>query len=324
MSISTTRRGLLRNMAALPALAALGGCRELNTHEEHAKQPEARHANALSTAGQLNFCLHGLWYIEVRKDGVMLYAPTVPDHVYRAGWWKQEIDLDASVRSYELKGLGTRNTRPVIDDLQYPVLKAAPTPNLSKMSATVKVPFPDEIHGLRCVRRSATQAPFYGDGKYAPRADLAILPMNLILVYRLSAGGTPPFLEGSSWKGPDTYRYPLNLHCRAEPPGNAMMDAQPFLVDALGIADSKDLQMNTVWRLTGRPPVDPVKPLYGYDRDEQLGLGELFPVGRSSSDIWDGASFASIPQMEAQPCHAGAANTAAPSNCSHVIGLNDT
>ena len=326
MGISTTRRGLLRTMAALPALAALSGCRGFNSHDGHPENSEQQSSNDPNAAGQLNVCLHGLWYVEVRKDGIVLYAPTVPDHVYRAGWWKQEVDLNQKTRSYELKGLGIRNTVPVIDDLQYPVLRATPTPDLSKMSAMVKVPYPDEIHGLRCLRRSATQAPFYGDGKYAPRPDLTFLPMNLILVYRLHGTASIPYLEGSSWKGPASYRYPLNLHCRAEPLQMSLMDAQVFLIRALGITDPRDLQMNNVWKKSGTPPPDPVKPLYGYERDEQLGLGELFPPSRKAADVWDGATFAEIPQIESDPCHSTGINDrlapAAPSNCSHVIGRN--
>jgi hypothetical protein len=320
----TTRRNLLRSITALPAFAALGGCRAVSTGgQKDDVQRDVRY-NAAPFSGQVNVCLHGLWYVEVRKEDLVLYAPTVPDHVYRAGLWKQEIDLDPKVASHELKGLANRNTPPSIDELRYPVLKATPTPDRTLMSTVIKVPFPDEIHGLRCVRRTATDAPFFADGKYAPRADLMYLPMNLILVYHPAPGSITPYLDGSSWSGPVSARYPSNLHLRAEPLKPSLLDAQGFLCSALGITDRKQLMMNQHWMTSPPPPVDPVKPLYGYDRDEQLGLGELFPPSRSASAIWDEEAFAEIPKLEDAPAsfNNGSTNYAAPSNCSHMIGRN--
>jgi hypothetical protein len=319
---STTRRSLLRGIAALPAFAALSGCREFRAADHHENDGQRQPPrDSQPFGGQLNVCLHGLWYVQVCNDGLTLYAPTVADHVYRAGWWKQETELDPKVSAYELKGLAPRTTAPAIDDLRHPVLRATPTPNRAQMSTVIKVPFPDEIHGLRCVRRTQTDAPFYADGKYSPRPDLMYLPMNLILVYRPNSASKTPFLEGSTWRGPASSPYPSNLHLRAEPLQMSLMDAQAFLCSALGITDRKDLLMNERWKKSPPPPVDPVKPLYGYDRDEQLGLSELFPPIRSAADIWDDATFAEIPKLEGTPCRVDTAiNFAAPSNCSHIIG----
>jgi hypothetical protein len=321
---STTRRGLLRSLAALPAFAAWAGCRGLGANGRNDQGQRQPPVDNQPFGGQLNVCLHGLWYVEVGKEGLSLYAPTVADHVYRAGAWKQETELDPKVQSYELKGLAPRTTAPPIDDLLHPVLRATPTPDRSKMSTVIKVPFPDEIHGLRCVQRSPTDPPFFADGKYSPRPDLMYLPMNLILVYRPNSVSKTPYLEGSMWKAPTSSPYPSNLHLRAEPLKVSLMDAQGFLCSALGITDRKELQMNQHWRQSPPPPVDPVKPLYGYDRDEQLGLGELFPPIRSAAEIWDDAVFAEIPKLEGSPCTAdrrsNSINFAAPSNCSHLIG----
>jgi hypothetical protein len=318
----TTRRGLLRGLAALPAFAAMASCRGLGTNGHNDKREPS--VDNQPFGGQLNVCLHGLWYVEVGKVGLSLYAPTVADHVYRAGAWKQETELDPKLEFYELKGLAPRTTAPPIDDLRHPVLRAIPTPNRTKMSTVIKVPFPDEIHGLRCVRRNPTDAPFFADGKFSPRPDLMYLPMNLILVYRPNSVSKTPFLEGGTWKAPSSSHYPSNLHLRAEPLKMSLMDAQGFLCSALGITDRKELQMNQRWRQSPPPPVDPVKPLYGYDRDEQLGLGELFPPIRSATEIWDDATFAEIPKLEGTPCTTSywndSINFAAPSNCSHIIG----
>lgn len=270
-----TRRGLLRGLAALPAFAAMAGCRGLDTNGHNDKRESS--VDNQPFGGQLNVSLHGLWYVEVGKGGLSLYAPTVGDHVYRAGAWKQETELDPNLEFYELKGLAPRTTAPAIDDLRHPVLRATPTPDRTKMSTVIKVPFPDEVHGLRCVRRNPTDAPFFAEGKFSPRLDLMYLPMNLILVYRPNSGSKTPFLAGGTWKAPGSSHYPSNLHLRAEPLKMSLMDAQGFLCSALGITDRKELQMNQRWRQSPAPPVDPVKPLYGYDRDEQLGLGELFP-----------------------------------------------
>jgi hypothetical protein len=320
---ATTRRDLLKGLATLPGLAALSASHCGRTTEHDAGQQQQSSHGTQAQEGWLNVSLHGLWYVEVLKDGITLYAPTVPDHVYCAGWWKQETQLDPKGSVYELKGLGRRTTAPAIDDLRYPVLKKVPTLDRARMSVVVKTPFPDEIHGLRCASRERKDAAFYKEGVYAPRQDLQYLPMNLILCYRIGSG-EGPYLQGTPWKRPESYFYPLNLHLRAEPLVMTHLDAQVYLRQALGISNPADLELNGVWGKAPAPPPDPVKPLYGYDRDEELGLGELFPPGQNAKTPWSDILFTEIPQLEKGPCNKlPPISSAAPSNCSHVIGLNN-
>ena len=160
---------------------------------------------------QLNIILHGLMGILEREDGIMAFLPDVmPEHVYRAGNWLAEIELQPGI--YELTGVdaGTasidRDKNVFVGDVGRP-----PTPG--KEDVVIKLPRPAQIQSVRLATVLAGT-----DFTGPDAARLQGSKMATAQVLRYETPNLPSVRLGTHpWKPPqDTEVTFANLHIFAE------------------------------------------------------------------------------------------------------------
>jgi hypothetical protein len=267
------------------------------TSKSPSKSSLSFHAQTKSpTLHRLNVVFHGLFVIDYQQNGVKVMAPTVPNHQYLVGTWKQE-DPMVSNKPYRLEGLKPRKTMPKLDPTSIPILKNPP-PKLAMnlMKVSLSFPFPDSVYGIRCVSRKTDNAgnpiPFYNQsGKYAPSAALQYFPVVTVFVYNYDPSSESPYLAGSTWKAPKNLPRPLNLHVRAEMQYMDMtVNTQAILRAALGIEQPIDLQLEANYDQEVPSP-DSLALSYGVAPDEECELIELFPATGSADPLFKRNGF---------------------------------
>lgn len=254
---------------------------------------------------QLNVILHGLMAIYEETDKIRVFLPNVTNvHVFRAGNWLAETDLQPRKEPYVLTGVnvpkqpasfgsnGIANLGPV------PLADAAETVTQS----VLQMPRPAQIFQLRPT--SVDPAKDFA-GKDAGRlAGASKLPSGCVLVYDTD-NVQDLSLEGHDWEPPQAPDVPFaNLHVYAEEdvPANGTvehaLDAFQDTIKGLFDLDVRLVNPHTT------PPFDPQTDQLPPNVDEQetdelserlVRLGQLGEILRQQ-----------LPQVRQQPNPAAA------------------
>lgn len=162
----------------------------------------------------LNVILHGLFAIHERENDMVLFLPEVENiHVFRAGAWLAETQLNRGEISYSLTGV-TTGTERFSEASNILVPHREPAENASRDAyATILLPMPKAIASLRAVPIDpATEL----SGADAVRIQTAVFPTVQVLTYDVPDMDAVK-LEGHDWQpSSDPAATIQNLHILSE------------------------------------------------------------------------------------------------------------
>lgn len=225
-----TRRSVIKQLSVLPLAASGASLLSCSKAANNGPPLTASSASKGDKTPRLNVVLHGMFAmifdytqsLASASTPLLLMTPKVDMHVYGAGTWKQEAQLDEG-KMYTLKGVKC-NTNFDIHGAEYatnPLINlTAPLPSGTAPYCSFQLPFPDDIVPLRILKRTSGKAFFLpGSTSYAKQIDgTTELPMIYVLMYE-NFDGTAIELTSKNdtfWQADSS---PVKkLHLFADPP----------------------------------------------------------------------------------------------------------
>lgn len=227
----------------------------------------------------LNVVLHGLFVMNFTSSNIQLLTPFVQEHKYKAGnwdWTMATIEDLAGGKTYTLKGTDFTPAPPDPTRIDCANVLSQSKQNFkidaTKSFLTITLPFPSEIHMLRCVKGKHL---FNGSAL----SNATVISLCQVLTYPVSNPSNLA-LDGIQWK-PDIQlsTKTANLHIWAEPdktllPQHAQnaYNTLTTLLPPLSIGLATD----------DTAPLDDPTGVLGVSPEEEQGLSEWTHGGEGS------------------------------------------
>ena len=224
----------------------------------------------------LNIVLHGLFVVNVLDEKIELLTPFTGEHLYQVGSWDySSVKPLHRGESYEFKGLVGAPKPPLFDHECNTRLTNPPFTfkvNYGASHCCITLPYPKEIHYLRCVRG--------GDNEYRPPKQITLRSFALcqVLVYSVE-DYCDLEMTNAQWKPDiDWATNTTNLHLWAEPLRRLTADHANAAYQTLNDLTGLNIQLGT----TSSAPLDNVTGVNGLTREEEQGLSEWIDGGETS------------------------------------------
>jgi hypothetical protein len=232
--------------------------------------------------GKLVVVFHGTYVFSFdsskpENERLTAIAPSVPQHVYKAGNFTQETNLSTGTYHLNVDSGGA----PTPDNKKFSVVQRANTGNPAETNIIFKMPIPDKFRGLvRLTPKDAAgnKIDLFEDGTTKSQNNVKPddLPMVYVLTFSIRSIATPTLLDSISaikWSYQERH-----LHIIAEPqvdpgPSHSHADAALNAINAL-FTPILDLQFNH--NLADTPAVITPDPDGEVTEDEQKPLYRRF------------------------------------------------
>jgi hypothetical protein len=173
---------------------------------------------------QLNVVFHGTFAFVNWGTSVEVLVPHVMDHVYKAGTWEKEVDVDPDT-TYNLVGVAAETAVPPLQDLGIAVVngKRKIRRDEDLIAFTVMLPPPFQFAAKRCFKRSDGKSVFVGDDGTAGTKNSKTYATTHIMSYHCTDPEELRLL-GLDWTPEPDDDGNINLHIFAEPDDAEMVE----------------------------------------------------------------------------------------------------